>query len=717
VTRKRFGVPQIIGAVLAVVFAWAPVATDTAQDARAITPEKKKGAPASAGSPAEKSESASGDEAAVVEGDEVAESLTSQVEIFLPSVTEFFHAAQESNAGKLVAALSGVVRLPRDETGEGFDFGALIDILSKVCDWPDTSLVVTTFTQDRDGRPRWAVEVDWTLAELRGRVAEIVEDERAKRIFEGLRLVQGDDGSWRIELPDVVLAVLVERGQRSMAASAADVLPPDVVFGKDSVTKKNRSLLYCRLNLEDADEGGPSLFTYLSGVTDIRYAARVTPDGQWLERLNLRWNPLLGSLLKLAFRKTETAFECPQASIAVGAIHLGTGDGLADTIAGLPIGTIGSRADGEMAFSVVAGEGFFPIPEMYYQFEARGKKKIIKSIRKAIRKDTEERRNDDREPTWHETKVGDRVVFWKDPSADGVGGISFATFRTVVFFDDRNGKDENGGEFLVLAETTGWPDDAVERWDELMRKRKDRITIPSSEKVHWQLVVSWKTVYELVQPYLALTTAISEESELAPPAEAMAPLLGDSTIDVKILFSGLDVRQKGPIPFGAAFVPGVTAASLMQSASWDSEAAREQIACRHLRTLHHHAELFNKDYGRWPATVAELDGYIDFASHPDLLQLRPKDDGFLKGFVSMFTADRKSVEATESVFIEEDEIDESLYEIEWSPDAWKLKFREKEFHQWATIYIDEAGEIHRVPKDEDGAPPDSGNGKKLAAKS
>jgi hypothetical protein len=124
------------------------------------------------------------------------------------------------------------------------------------------------------------------------------------------------------------------------------------------------------------------------------------------------------------------------------------------------------------------------------------------------------------------------------------------------------------------------------------------------------------------------------------------------------------------------------------------------VACRNLRVLYHHSKLFKKDYGRWPSTVAELDGYVDFASHPNLLSLRPKDGGFLGGFVSIFTSDKKK-KAAEDVEADDDAIDDSLYEIDWSPGDWKLKFRADQFAEYSTIYVDKEGEIHRVPKKEE----------------
>ncbi len=631
-----------------------------------------------------------------------------QVEVYIPSVARLVEEIQRSRTAKLFQAMSALMPKPVDETGEGFDLQALITLLKKTTTWPDTSVSVFTYTQDREGRPRWMIRLDWPLDKLRRRVDEILKHDAAKKILKDFALKREEDGSYQIELPDTVIAVLRETEGGSLVASTADLKPPEKAFGQkpageDSTAKKKTktSLIYCLLNLEagSEEERGNSLFSQISGVSDIRYAASVGKDGLWSERFNVRWNPLIGMALKAVFKKASESFDCPKEAFVVAAFHLGLTEGLADSIAGLPAGTIGSRADGEAAISVVPGSGFLPIPDLFYQFHARGREKIIKDIRKAMREDAKKRKEDDRPLAWHEEKIGDRVVFWRDPSADRPGGLSFMNFRTVLFFEkkkDDAGEDEKGNQ-LIVAQTSTWADDVVHRWDVLCGKQSLRMRMPSSEKVHWQAIIRWKTIYAMLSPYLTLIAGLSEEGGTAPSVEELGDALTDSTIDIRILYSGLDARHNGPLPLGAVYVPAVTAASLSETADPDSESQREQTACRNLRVLHHHATLFKKDYGRWPSTVAELDGYVDFASHPQLLSLRPKDGGFLGGFVSMFTTGKEK-KAREEGDLDDDAIDDSLYEIDWSTSDWKLKFRANEFTDYATIYIDTEGEIHRVPK-------------------
>jgi hypothetical protein len=220
--------------------------------------------------------------------------------------------------------------------------------------------------------------------------------------------------------------------------------------------------------------------------------------------------------------------------------------------------------------------------------------------------------------------------------------------------------------------------------------------VPSSEKAHWQARIHWRSIYDLVHPYLSTFACLSGDATLPPTSEEIADSLDDSEVNVRIEFNGLQVRHTGPIPFGAAYVPGVTIASLSASADPSSESARERVACRHLRVLYHHARLFKKDYGRWPATVAELDGYVDFAIHPYLLRLRPQERSLAENFVAVFTGEREHQSGDEEE--EWEAIDDSLYVIDWTPEDWKLKFRDDQFKEYQTIYIDTEGNIHRVPK-------------------
>lgn len=651
------------------------------------------------------------------EDDEEDKSSTPQVEVYVPSVLALAEAFKASKTATLFEAVSGIIPKPRQESDEDFDIGALFQLIEKISGWPDTSLAFTTYTQDRQGRPRWALKVDWSLEDFASHLEDLLNDDAAAKILENVRLLENENGTYRLELPDLVLAVLSEADEGSMIASATDFQPPELVYGQESAEEKakgkakKKSLVYCRLNLDagDEDEKGSSFFSQLAGVSDIRYRASLRKSGRWSERWGVVWNPLVGGFLKTVLQKAKKSFECPKDAYFVAVVNVGLGGGGPDGLAGLPYGTIGLRTHSEIAFAVVPGSGFLPIPDTFYQFRAKKKKAIIEDIRKFIAKDSKKRAQDDRPPAWYEEKIDGRVVFWKDPSADRYGGLMPSSNRSVIFFQD-TGDDESKKTYLIIANTSTWAEDIVRRWNEL---RKDTIELPTSKKVHWQARVHWKEIYALARPYLSILASFSDESDIPPAAAEIKDALANSKIDFKITAGGLRVVHTGPIPLGAAYVPTLAMVSLGSTADPSSEAARERTACRHLRVLYHHSKLFKKDFGRWPATVAELDGYVDFATHARLLSLRPRERTFAEGLVSIFATKEKKPD-NEDEQEEEESIDDSLYVIDWFEDEaeWKLKFRDGEFNKYNTIYIDAEGEIHRVEKDDSETKDDAEKAKK-----
>jgi len=627
-----------------------------------------------------------------------------EVEVYVPSVAKLRQAAVDSKTADIYRGLAEMLPSEMNETGEGMDVAALFSLLEQVADWPDTSLLLVVYKQDREGRPRWALRLDWPLTKLRERVEELLEAEAARQLLKDVRLIETEEGLWRVELPDHLLAVLSAEGEGSSIASEVDVKPPATVFGQasksvkadgaaaDDEKPKRSMLLYSRLNLDTGDDDGQSPFAVFSGVRDICYGLSLGNDGLWSEKTVISWSPLVGTAMKMAFRKTDKPFECPRQSYCAAAFNFGLGEGMADGLGDLPPGTIGGKAGGAAAVSVAPGSGFLPFPDIYFQFYTSKKDKIIDSVREAIEQDAKQRREDERPPAWREQRLGEEIIFWRNPAADSAGGIMPVTYRTVLFFDERS-DGETGKTRLIIAKASTRADQAVEHWRELMKGRRSRITVPDTSKAHWQGRICWRSAYALFQPYLCFLTSLAGDSSLPPTADALQDSLVDSVINVRIEYAGLQVRHNGPIPIGAFYVPGIVAASLGSSASASSEAGREQIACRHLRVLYYHAKLFKKDYGRWPATVAELDGYVDFTSHPDLLYLYQRDRSFVERFAATFTTRKQPGEA-----VEDGEIDDSLYTIDWTPDDWKLRFRDGEFKNYATIYIDKEGEIHRTPK-------------------
>ncbi|MBX3396820.1 MAG: hypothetical protein KF841_15795 [Phycisphaerae bacterium] len=631
-----------------------------------------------------------------------------QVEVFIPSVTTLSQAASKSKTARLVDALNGMFPVPQNETGEGVDLSSLIELFDRIAAWPDTAITIAVFPQDRDGRPRWLIRVDWPVDDLAQRVRELLADEVAKELFKGIELKPAENPAdgYRLETPDMVLAELKPTGSGAMLASEAPVELSEDVFGESAVRnnpKKRPFLVYCSLNLDAGteEERGSSLFSGMVGVNAVQYVVSLNKRGEWNEQFGVTWNPLLGAALKLVFQKVKEPFDCPTDAYATAVVHVGVGEGVADMLSGLPADTIADLADSEVMFAVVPGSGFLPVPDLFYVLRTKQADLIEDEIRQAIKKENRERADDDQPPRWREEKIGGKAVFWRDPAADGIYGLTPMTFRSVVFVDrpPSDDPDSTGSQVarLVICNTSTWADDAVMRWNAV---KKDTIRLPSSKSDHWQARINWSRAYELAQPYLSVLAGFADGASMPPDASAISDAMSDSDIRVEVSFGGIRARHTGPIPIGAIYVPIVTGAALAASASPSSEIAREQTACRNLRVLHYHAKLFNRDYGRWPANVAELDGYVDFASNPNLLYLSRRGRSFGEALTSaLFSKSRGAKEPADDA--EEKAVDDSLYVIRWSADdsEWQLKFRDDEFNSFKTIYIDAAGTIHRVPKD------------------
>lgn len=627
-----------------------------------------------------------------------------QLELYIPSFADLVSAARASKTVQLYRAVSGLMPSLESETDEGLDATALVDLLARVADWPDTAVTLTTYTLDRDGRPRWALRVSWAADALVARLQELLDQPAAKQLLKNVALNKHDD-VWRLELPDLVLAVIAPSGDGSIIASDASISIPGKVFGIEEASAarqkdRNVPVLYCSLNLDAGDESekASSVLGSLTGLSNIRYWLTPYDDGRWREDFAVSWNPLLGAALKAVFQKAEKQYDCPKACLFAAVVNLGAiTEGMPDSMSGLPVGTLGPHVRGDLALSVVPGTGFLPFPDVYFQFRSAAANFIHDDVRDYIEKDNQKRRDEDQRPAWREEKVDDQTVFWRDPTADSRGGmLSPATYRTVLFVDTR-GEGDNAVSHVIIAQTSGWAEDAVRHWKKLTAS-KQTVKIPSSRKYHWQARLHWKSVYELIQPYLGLAAAFTSGSTMPPEAQELSDSLDDAIIDVNIGLGGVRARHRGPVPLGLVYVPAVTAVSFSSTPDPASEAAREQTAARHLRVLHHHASLFRKDYGRWPANVAELDGYVDFASHPELLRLVEQQKSFGASMAEvLFGAGAATTSSTER---DEDAIDDSLYQIQWSAgDDWHLSIREGEFKNFKSIQIDAMGKIHRSPKE------------------
>ncbi len=651
------------------------------------------------------------------------ERLKPEVEVYLPSVVRLIDASACSRSAALYRAFAGMFKPPEKETDESFDYAALLTLLDQIREWPDTSISLSIYAQDAEGRPCWAVRLAWPLEELRRRLATLIANEATRKVVGELSLAPHKEHKevYELSLPDVVLAVITGDARGCEIRSTFDLksqptafeAPPPPSDGSNNSGEKSspeskddsddRPLIQCLVS--------GSMIGGIPGLRDVRFEARVNARGLWDERWKLGWNPFVGLGAKALFGKVRRPFEFPRESLIAAAFNVESGRGMADAISGLRPGTLMEQVGDDLGFALLPGTGFLPAPDIFYIWNMRSIDKCVTAIRDLMEQDARKRREDDLPPAWIEEKVADRPIFWFNPAAERGSGISPINFRTVIFFETSNAEKGYEGR-LIVAQTSTAAVDTVRHWNQLRSaanvKENKPLKVPKTRNVHWQAIVHWRDLYALAQPWLSLMAGFTEGAELPPSVEELADALPDSVLDLRVEFAGLNARHVGPAPLGAAFVPAVASMALGKAADPTSEAAREQTACRNLRILHHHARLFHKDYGRWPATLSELDGYVDFQSHRYLLYLRPPNEGFLTGLSRLVRERQRAKEQAEKKKSQdegESGLDESLYVVRWSTDGWRLEIRPDEFKNWETIAIDADGTIHRVakksaPKDE-----------------
>jgi len=114
--------------------------------------------------------------------------------------------------------------------------------------------------------------------------------------------------------------------------------------------------------------------------------------------------------------------------------------------------------------------------------------------------------------------------------------------------------------------------------------------------------------------------------------------------------------------------------------------------------LYHHAKLFKKDIGRWPAEIAELDGYVDFAGHPELLELELSSRKLWRDLFVGFFEPEEEEDDEDDLDEHVPEIDDSLFAVEWSREDWRLGLAPGTLDHLEKLYIDGNGVIHRIEK-------------------
>lgn len=658
--------------------------------------------------------------------------LNPRLELYIPSARMLLSETQRSHAGMFVTYFGHYLRELAGASAEGVDAEEATAILDAIGRWPDTSISAVMFAPDTEGRLRWSIRLDSSVEELHDRVRTLLSSDAAREAFTGISMEPEAQGGFVVALPESTIAYLLPAGSsRSYLASHQGLEHPDALsLSPGEGETAGPSLVSCRLNFADTEQdSGKTFLSSFSVVTAIDYAGRVDSGGQWVERLAVRWPALSGIAIKTFFGRVKNSFFVPDAAFGSVVFSAMAVPVLLENLAGLGqqvvmeeggemsllgepmVGPIAGRVKSQVCVTVLPGTGFLPMPDIVIQSRLRRAKRFESDVRASIEKiNAIYRDRDEREP-WHEATVQGRTVFWSDGARTLPGAIMPLTMRPVVFATKETDAKEKERDFFVLAWTSTSPQRMVRRWLDLPRTR-DRHTLPTVHKANGQVWINWDRLYRRLHPYFDIGLSIVSTDALFPSADQAESSLTDAFLTVKTKYTGMTLNHQGPIPLGAVALPLMAGASAALDASGGSDLARERLASQRLKVLYHHCKLFHKDLGRWPAEVAELDGYVDFAGNPQLLELRLSSrKQWGDWFEGILDSDADAEEADEVEDDEADnEIDDDLFVIHWGRDRWTLGIAPGSLEHLDQLYIDERGDLHRVarrPNDadkEDGVP-------------
>ncbi|UCG31781.1 MAG: hypothetical protein JSU68_08935 [Phycisphaerales bacterium] len=629
-------------------------------------------------------------------------------ELYIPSIEHLMRRSRASHAGVLLSHTSGLFSA-KAAGGRGFteeDWSTLADMVRH---WPDTSLAVATFAPTAEGKRRWFVRLDWPLADLHARASEILEMKAAEEMLEGVTLT-GDESGYQLTLGDVTLAVMLPDDAAScLIVSDAEVPRPEALYGQDAKgdqpPKDTSTLVYSRFNIAGTEKDSGALFgTQIPWVDNIRYQASVRTGGEWSERFGVAWNAMVGTAAKAVIKNAKRGFHVPREAFGAALVSSPMLQSMLDLMAGLEPGTLmsevggltGDRVGPEMCFVLLPGTGILPFPDIVIQTRVRYESAVQDDIRKAVAKKNEERAKDELPEIWHEMKVDDRAVFYYDARDKADRGMQPAVYRTVLFFDERTDPTGRARTYLNIGFTSTDVEALVRRWTRPLAEG-DRVALASSKQVDAHGWLNWSRLYDSVCVWLNVAIAGIDPMAVLPPTDAVKDQLSDAMVTVNAKYTGLLIRHRGPVPAGLLYLPLTMASTLAPDESGSTDLSRERIACDRLKLLHKNALLFKKDVGRWPARVAELDGYIDFAGSPWVLKLRRSTrSAWREGFKDLLSPGDEETEQEG----EETDIDDSIFVITWDGTHWTLGLKPGTLDHLEALYIDQDGKIHRVAKSE-----------------
>lgn len=641
--------------------------------------------------------------------------LKPRIELYVPSTAKLLSEAKRSHAATIADAVAGLLGGgSQDENATGFsDVKALAE---QILDWPDTSIIGALYAPDVEGRPRFALRFDYDVDKFKDRLEKVITAEAAQNAFKGLVIEPRKGGGYTIELTDLVMTAghLIGDAEHCWFVSHEDMELPERVWGQPAgKTAREPRLLYCRYNLAGTEKDSGSVFGNITAIQSLNYWCQVGDDGDWEEQFATVMPGGSAAFIQGIFSPMEKHFRVP--SDALASLVLGfSWEMIIDSMVRLPPGTLEFSAKKETCIAVLPGAGFLPVPDVVIQSRIRKADDFLKSLDAAAKKINDKRKRDDQEPVWFEEDVNGKKAYWRQAS----GGSIYTpfVFRHVLFVQETKDAEGQDQHLMILGMTSTDPRRFVERWC-ASRPADEFNSVPTEEKLDAQGFIHWKAIYKLAAPYINMAASLSPDAKFLPAAEDIQAHLVDSQVDVQLVVPGEDdpmskpsflkTRHLGPVPMGILYLPTVVGIASAPSHMGDTDLARERVAVRNLRVLYKNCKLFKKDYGRWPAEMWELDGYVDFAGNPQLLHL-PKS---MKGrFSEWFGIDvlegehEAHEEKKDDDFYDEDDDrpDLSLYVIHWSEDHWTLGYRKNALDHLDALYIDQDGKIHRVAKKDNG---------------
>jgi hypothetical protein len=659
-----------------------------------------------------------------------------RLELWVPSAKRLIDEVIRSHSGPFVEPLGRMLAKSGESKLDGQTADGVAALIGQIREWPDAALVAVTYAPDLDGRARWVVRLNWPMAELHERVAGLLELEAAGELLEGVSIrsitpveaasvgssANGASG-YQVFLPEAPLFYLLPAGDnKSYVASHPDLDVPRGLLGGvlDEDDTKSGWLVTARLNFAqtEVDSGG----TWLSGfsaVTALDYVGTVSESGEWTETVQIHWPAISGMGARAFFNRVEQSFYVPKAAFGAAVLNVPIVSGMLDGMAGLgpqvvmdapgrmevvgepTPGPIALHSDSDVCFTMLPGTGFLPFPDIVVQVRVRRSESLVESLEGETKRINKLYADRDQPEPWHQTHLRDRAVFWSEPTGPGRGLMMPVVMRPVLFTTTEKDARDRERSFLVLGLTSTRPEELVDRWLNFPRTMEFH-HLPSERRMNGQIWMNWQALYAWVSPYLNVALSSAGADVLLPAIDQVKDRLTDGSIAVEVKYAGMTATHRGPVPGGVIALPAMISSSIQPDRRGGSDLARERLARERLHLLYHHCELFRKDLGRWPAEIGELEGYVDFAGHPELLQLRVSSKKAWSELLSgMF--ERKKADALKAD--EEDELGGSvvtvktdLYVIDWGRDRWTLGFKPGTFEHLERLYIDHDGEIHRVTR-------------------